>query len=273
MTAPRPPLAETEPVLGTACYPVAPERVPECVIDSGSYRVRYARTLEDLDRVLGLRYQVFNLELGEGLDESHRTGRDEDELDGRMHHLMITVEPTGEVVGTYRMQTPEMATRGGGFYAAEEFDLTSLPAAIVADSIEIGRACVAREHRTGRVLSLLWRGLAEYLVWNQKHHLFGCCSLTSQDPELAAVVHRHLIAVGALHSTLSVAPRPDYRCGPGTPDVGGPAHVPALFQSYLGLGAKILGPPAIDHRFKTIDWLVLLDSRTIDATSYRRFFR
>jgi putative hemolysin len=276
MTSSRQPTVGPDAPTGTACYPIALEAVPDRVIDSGDYRVRYARTLEDLDRVLELRYRIFNLELGEGLEESHRTGRDEDELDARMHHLMILSRSTGQVVGTYRLQTSDMAVRGGGFYAAAEFDLTNLPDAVVRDAVEIGRACVARDHRTGRVLSLLWRGLAEYLTWNGKHHLFGCCSLTSQDPAAGTLVHRHLVATGALHPSLSVEPNADHRC-PGEASEGSASprqpHVPALFQSYLTLGAKVLGPPAIDRRFRTIDWLVILDSRTIDPVSYRRFFR
>lgn len=57
------------------------------------------------------------------------------------------------------------------------------------------------------------------------------------------------------------------------PPTPGPAHIPALFQSYLNLGAKVLGPPAIDRQFKTIDWLVMLDVREIDPMTYRHFFR
>jgi putative hemolysin len=51
-----------------------------------------------------------------------------------------------------------------------------------------------------------------------------------------------------------------------------PAHVPALFQSYLELGAKVCGPPAIDRRFRTIDFLVRLDVRDLEPRIYRMFF-
>lgn len=269
----RPTVSVPEAALGAPTYPSVAHSVPDFALDAGSYLVRYARSPEDLDRVLTLRYQVFNVELGEGLEESHRTGRDEDDLDARMHHLMILSRSSGEVVGTYRMQTAEMASRAGGFYAAQEFDLATLPQDVVARSVEIGRACVARSHRTGRVLSLLWRGLAEYLKWNRKHYLFGCCSLTSQDPSYGVLVHDHLAALGVVHPTLGVAPRPHCRCEGSPSPADAEAHIPALFQSYLSLGAKVLGPPAIDRLFKTIDWLVILDTREIDAATYRRFFR
>lgn len=256
-----------------AQYPIAPESVPDREIVAGSYTVRFARSAEDLDRVLQLRYRIFNLELGEGLDESHQTGRDDDGLDARFHHLMILHRDTGAVVGTYRLQTADMALGYGGFYSGQEFDLSTIPADVTAQSVEIGRACVAREYRNGRVLQLLWRGLAEYLAWNGKHVLFGCCSLTSQDPALGQSVHRHLKAAGSVHPSIQVLPQPacrvEFPIGVPLPD----PSVPALFRTYLQFGAKVLGPPAIDRLFKTIDWLVILDTREIDSATYRFFFR
>ena len=38
--------------------------------------------------------------------------------------------------------------------------------------------------------------------------------------------------------------------------------LPRLFSTYLGIGAKVCSPPAIDRRFKTIDFLVMLDIRS-----------
>jgi putative hemolysin len=50
-------------------------------------------------------------------------------------------------------------------------------------------------------------------------------------------------------------------------------RIPALFQAYLTLGARVLGPPAVDRAFKTIDWLALLDTRELDPITHRTFFR
>jgi putative hemolysin len=261
-----------DPRLPAATYPGSPEAIPDLTLEAGSYTLRFARSAEDLARIQELRYRVFNLELGEGLDESHLTGRDDDGLDRRLHHLMIAHRSTGNVVGTYRMQTSDMAAGTGGFYSSQEFDLATLPGPVLSESIEIGRACVDRAYRNGRVLHLLWQGLAAYLSWNRRHVLFGCCSLTSQDPAAGWAVHRHLEATGSLHPAVRVEPRPGCRLDPAGP-VGPPIKVPALFQAYLNLGAKVLGPPAIDREFKTIDWLVILDVREIDSATYRTFNR
>ncbi len=244
--------------------------VPDLELSAGRYRLKFVRTPEELDLVLRLRYRVFNLELHEGLDSAHHTGRDEDEFDPRFHHLMIEERTTGEVVGTYRMQTGEMAA-AGGYYSGGLFEIEALPEPVLRTAVEVGRACVAKPHRTGRVLHLLWRGLAGYLAWNRKTRLFGCCSLTSQDQAGGTALHLELERRGAVHRSLRVSPRPLHRC-----EAPAALHVvpgiPALFQAYLDLGARALGPPAIDPEFKTIDWLVLLDVEELAPSTFRRFF-
>jgi putative hemolysin len=274
---PERPLPDSNDAASTARvagYPVAAASLPTDVVEAGRYRLSFARTAEDLDRILRLRFTVFNLELGEGLDDAYVTRRDEDDFDQAFHHLLIAHRETGEVVGTYRMQTAAMAAAQGGFYSAAEFDLEGVPAEVLDRSIEIGRACVAREHRNGRVLHLLWRGLAGYLRWNHATSLFGCCSLTSQDPRLGLSVLQRLEQEGRLDRRVRVRPLPALACHDDAPGTAWPEpHIPALFQSYLTLGATVWGPPAMDRAFKTIDFLVGLDVLALAPTVYRSFFQ
>lgn len=256
----------------TTVGPALEMEIPPLFVEAGRYRLRFARTSADLDRIFRLRYQVFNVELQEGLQSSHATGRDEDRFDRAFHHLLIELRESGETVGTYRMQSAAMA-EATGYYSAGLFALEMLPDAVRRSAIEIGRACVAREHRSGRVLHLLWRGLGAYLEWSRSTRLFGCCSLTSQDAPLGASVHRYLGAVGALHPVLGVLPRPECACPLDTAGEPPPPHIPALFQAYLSLGARALGPPAIDREFGTIDWLVMADVADLDPATVRTLFR
>jgi putative hemolysin len=78
------------------------------------------------------------------LETSFATGRDEDEFDLTCHHLIVEHRESGKIIGTYRLQTPEMAAAGHGLYTATEYDLSSLPAEVVRQSVEVGRACIAR---------------------------------------------------------------------------------------------------------------------------------
>lgn len=256
-------------------YPPAPEARYPGTVTQGRYRVRYAADERDLDAVLRLRYQVFNLELHEGLDSSHATGRDEDPFDRSCHHLLVEDSQSGAVVGTYRIQTSEMASASGlGFYSAGEYQLDHLPAEVVARAVEVGRACILREHRNRQVLFLLWKGLARYMEHNQRRFLFGCCSLTSQDPADGLAALAYLRAKGHLHPTIEVPANAGWECTGEEPTAAavGELELPILFRTYLRYRALVCSPPAIDRDFKTIDFLVLFDVEAMAPESRAMFF-
>jgi putative hemolysin len=255
-------------------YPLFTEHLPALELSDGGYFVRFAHRPDELDAILRLRYEVFNLELNEGFESSHETQRDEDEFDAQCHHLMVLERKSGQVIGTYRMQTREMAQAGNGFYSAGEFDLSGLPDEVLNNAVELGRACVAKAHRNMRALLLLWHGLAAYLAHNRKRYLFGCCSLTSQDPAEGKRVMDYLEAHEHVHRALRVMPESGYTCY-GEDFVAAESHsvkIPRLMKIYLTYGAKICGPPAIDRHFKTIDYLGLIDVQQLDPQTYRYFF-
>jgi putative hemolysin len=261
-------------VLEDRAYPATPASLPAGELPGGSYRARFARDVCDLRAIQRLRFEVFNVELAEGLEESWETGMDQDDFDAGCHHLIVEQKSDGAVVGTYRVQTLEMARAFHGLYTAGEFDLSGIPAEVLEQAVETGRACVAAEHRNGRVLTLLWKGLAAYLTWNRKRYLFGCCSLTSQDPHAAKQTYDFLRSGSFVHPTLRTRPQEGYVCYPrefeADPNVS--VELPPLFAGYLKLGAKITGEPALDRAFKTIDFLALLDVQDLDPATVRTFF-
>ena len=260
-----------------ASAPALAERhgpVPDLDHATERYRVRFVRNSADLDEVCRLRFRVFNMEEGEGLQGSWDAGEDRDVFDPQCQHLMVLERGTPErVVGTYRLQVGTAAEAGAGFYSAAEFDLASLPREVLQDSVELGRACIEREHRNRNVLYLLWRGLAAYVLWHRKRYFFGCNSLPSIDPRAGFRMEAWLRANGHLHPRLRVEPRAEYRC----PMVADPAEptadpeVPALFAIYLRYGAKICSPPALDSEFGTIDFFTINDLAELDEPTFRRF--
>src|ERR1041385_2365889 len=167
--------------LRAVAYSACPDMLPQAAFTKGRYVVRFARTAEEPDAVLRLRFRVFNLELNQGVESAYLSGRDRDEFDPTCHRLLVVDSTSGEPVGTYRLRTDEAARGSLGFYSAGEFDLSSLPRHVLEESVEVGRACVAREHRNKQVLFLLWKGLAAYMLHNRKRYFFGCCSLPTQD--------------------------------------------------------------------------------------------
>jgi len=252
-------------------YPVDPHRLPSTVTGDGRYRLRFARDEADLDRVLRLRFEVFNLELAEGLESSFETRRDEDEFDAVVHHLIVEDTADGAIIGTYRIQTGEMAAAYLGYYSSAEYDLTGIPADTLANAVELGRACIAKAHRNRQVLFLLWQGLAEYLIANRKRYLFGCCSITSQEPGVGPRAEMQLREGGHTHPDVRVPARDEYDCDAAAP-VSDEVEIPILFRTYLRHGAKVISAPAIDRRFGTIDFLVLLDVHDMAARSFELYF-
>jgi putative hemolysin len=46
---------------------------------------------------------------------------------------------------------------------------------------------------------------------------------------------------------------------------------PKLLRTYLAIGAKICGPPAIDREFRTIDFLTFLDLHALPPSVRARY--
>lgn len=240
--------------------------VPATNLVLGRYRVRFARTEADLEAVRRLRYAVFNVELGEGLVGAHETGMDADAFDRQCQHLMVIDEETGAVCGTYRMQAARSAREGHGWYTAGEFEMGGIPDELMETAAELGRACVARAHRDKAVLFLLWHGLISYAEHTGVDTYFGCSSLTGTDPEKGVALYAHLVERGHVHETLHAPPRLAMACPltdwpprKGSQRSTDEVEIPKLFATYLRHGAKVLGPPAIDHEFGTIDFLTWIE--------------
>ena len=258
-------------VVETYGTPVSEVEIPKPVVESTAYRLRFADSAEDLEKVFRLRFVVFNLELGEGLDAAYNNGRDSDEFDAVCEHLMVEHRGTGEVVGTYRLQTGRVAAANLGYYSEREFDFS--PYEPIRNSLlELGRACIHRNHRSFEVLTLLWRGIASYAFAHNAQYLVGCSSLTSQCLQKGSDMYWRLQKF-LVTPTLRTRPLPNFRipiraASPETPRM----NPPRLLSTYLSIGAQICGEPAIDRKFRTIDFLTLLDLSKLGATARSRFF-
>jgi len=239
------------------------------VASPANYATRLAQNLADIRAAQRLRFEVFNLELNEGLPQSYQIGRDEDPFDAVCDHLLVEHVPTGQVVGTYRLQTGKTAAKELGYYSAQEFDFHVFDR-LRNEIVELGRACVHRQHRNLVVLGLLWKGIADYARNHEARFLIGCSSLTSQEPTVGASAYADLCRRHLASVELRTQPLPDFECSleqlaPETP------KIPKLLRAYLSVGAKICGPPALDKQFKTIDFLTLLDLESMTLAMRSRF--
>ncbi len=175
-------VAITEAPFQAAVQLPAPAKAePSIHAEAGAYCLRTAHTREDREAACRLRFRVFNVELGEGLESSYETGLDIDRFDAVCEHLVVEEKSTGRIVGTYRMQSGATAKRNLGYYSAQEFELGPYEP-LRSGILELGRAAIDRAHRTPEVLTLLWRGIAQYAHCMGLRYLLGCSSLNSVDP-------------------------------------------------------------------------------------------
>lgn len=234
-----------------------------------AYRMRLAKSSNDIRAAQQLRFEVFNVELREGLSESWRTRLDADRFDEVCDHLVIEHNATGKIAGTYRLQTGEMAAQGCGYYSAQEFDFAPFEP-IRGEIVELGRACIHADHRRGTVLDMLWRGVASYARERGCLRLIGCSSLTSQDPALGRAMFLQLAPEFLAAEPFRTTPLPEFALPDASPLAECPLP-PRLLRTYLAIGAKICGEPALDREFGTIDFLTMIDLTKMPAAASARF--
>lgn len=247
----------------------APDTLPFS-LTLGKYHLRVAETLADREAACRLRFKVFNIELGEGLESSYRTGLDQDHFDLFCDHLIVEDRSRSEIVGTYRMQSGLNAARNLGYYSEQEFNFSPF-ANIRGEVLELGRASIDREHRTSEVLTLLWRGIARFARYYRLRYLIGCSSLNSRDPRQGWSLYSHLEPFQA-EPAFRTDPAPSYELPAGNEASGaGEVKVPRLLKTYIAVGARICGAPAWDREFGTIDFLTLLDLAQLSPAARSRF--
>lgn len=241
---------------------------------TSAYSVRIGLDQRDVEKAQRLRFEVFNRELGEGLRASEATGRDADDFDAVCDHLLIEHVNTAEVVGTYRLQSGQTALDNIGYYSEQEFDF-SVFEGIRSETIELGRACISKEHRNMVVLGLLWKGIAQYAKLHDARYLIGCSSLRSTDPVDGLAAQRKLrSSMAPAHFLTRATPAFDCSCAVEESvlrERERTIEIPRLMRAYLTLGASICGSPALDREFGTIDFLTLLDLRSLGPRAMQKF--
>lgn len=234
---------------------------------SENFILKTADSPFEMKQVLRLRHDVFYKEL-----QSKETANqlDLDELDAICDHLIIIEKKTSKVVGTYRMISSIFSDK---FYSEGEFDLTKVKK-LKGNKLELGRACIHADYRTGAIINLLWKGIAEYIKRTDSKYLFGCASVQTVDPLEASRLLAYLKAENLYSDELGVVPTEPYRSElVENPPVaaGEKQEVPALVQSYILAGAKFHGAPALDRDFQCYDFFMMLKVDEMSRLFRRRY--
>lgn len=250
--------------------------------DIDRFEVRLAETDEDVAAAQRLRYRVFVEEMGaQASPEEHAARLERDEYDPYFEHLLLidkqaAGDPLDRVCGVYRLMRGSKARAGIGFYGASEYDLGKLEN-LERETLELGRSCIAEEHRGGLGMHMMWDSLGEYVNEHNIGVLFGVASFHSADPApiaeaLAYLYHSHLappeLRVKALpehYAEMNVMPADQINKRRAM------QLIPALIRAYLRLGGFVGEGAFVDHDFNTVDVCLILDTATM-TERYRAFY-
>lgn len=239
--------------------------------DDHHLTLRLARDERDLQAAQRLRYRVFVQEMGgDGDMVDHDRQLECDRLDPFFDHLLLVDERRDaalldDVVGVYRLLPGERAAEAGGFYSANEFDLSALHRS-GRRLLELGRSCVHADHRGGMALIRLWNGLADYVMSRDIDILFGPASFHGTDAAILAqplsFLHHNHLAPTELRVTAQGGEfqRMELLEADHVDRWAAMLAIPPLIKAYLRLGGCVGDGAWIDRAFNTTDVCLVMDT-------------
>lgn len=267
------------------------------LVDRGRFQVYCARAgqipwaLQEIGRLRELTFRA----VGEG------TGRcsDVDLFDAFYLHLFLWDAHAAAIAGAYRLGlVDEILPRHGkrGLYTHSLFKYRTRMLDALNPAIELGRSFVRAEYqRSFAPLLLLWSGIARFVERSPQYAvLFGPVSISGRYASASRrLIVEYLSAYSADTRLASqVRPRRPFRDGARTsaPDAAIPAPrsidelsrriaqiehdrkgVPVLLRQYIQLGGRLLGFN-LDRDFAdTLDGLIMVDLRQVDAAVLARY--
>jgi putative hemolysin len=245
--------------------------------DKGPYILKTITDSEELIEALRLRYQVFHREM---IGKTKPQGIDVDEFDFNCDHLAIIDKRSSRIIGTYRLNCSLFSNE---FYSHQEFNLRRI-LETPGVKLELGRACIQQDYRTGVVIALLWRGIAEYMAKTNSNILFGCASIKTESPRQAALLYRHFDLQERFQEEFLCPPTQTFSM-PNldlwiqmmqrelTAEEQSEVQdlIPSLCRAYLKAGAVLGGEPAYDAEFKCIDFLTILERENLNKALWRKY--
>ena len=203
--------------------------------------------------------------------KSKKVKIDSDRFDELCEHLVVIDTSIAHdfVVGTYRLLFKNRNNKSVKFYSQSEFNLNKLLRVKNLSLLEAGRSCVHENYRDGRIIKLLWRGLASYIVSRNVDFIFGCASFPSADAklfckELSYLSYNHRPPerfnsrpLNHLEAKFKKVDSKHYD------DESVFRSLPPLIKAYIRAGAWISDGAVCDFKFNTTDVLVILKSKNI----------
>jgi putative hemolysin len=252
---------------------------PPLLAETKHFLIKLAENPAEIEEAQRLRFRIFNIEQGKGLESSLKHGIDRDEFDEQCLHLIVVEKKNKTIIGTYRLHLGSIALISKGFYSEQEYHIQGLET-IAKSSLELGRSCISPEYRTGAAVALLWAGIATLMNRAGLIYMLGCASLETTDSSVGWALHKYFLHHGKSSKILTATPKNKYILPQGdeykiAEYLRHPQelqkHIPPLFKGYLRAGCEICGEPALDTEFGTIDFLIIVNKESTPER-YKRHF-
>ncbi len=241
------------------------------LIEKTNFIIKIAESYSEIEQAQRLRNKVFS-KVSQGFESKDI---DSDDYDQNADHLIVIDKTLQQVVGTYRFLLSDKVLK---HYSAREFDLTDF-LKLPGRKMELGRASVDPNARAGVIITLLWRGIAEYLKITNSDYMFGCSSmwnLTSHDVfRLCEVFKRK-----NLMSEINVLPLDSHKPKFNPELIQTHSEfddeiiydlIPTLVKTYIHVGSKFTIPPAYDSKLGTYEFFGYVETKNIDPAFRKKY--
>lgn len=247
----------------------------QVLIETDSYIVKTISEPSELRETFRLRYDVFFREFAGRGDRFTMMPYDVDLHDFACDHLVVMDKASKKIIATYRLLFQEDGEKKH-FYTEGEFDLSAFHA-IPGNKLELGRACVHKDFRTGAVVNLLWKGMVQYAKKTNTRYMFGCSSLCRKEFAALPYIREQLTKRNAVVTDYTVSARSEFALS-RYPEVKLPEEIsdshrsmPSLINMYLLAGAKMGTELAYDAEMDCLDFFTVMDFSQLPASFERRF--
>lgn len=214
-----------------------------------------------------LRYQSF---FGNENVTSKSLRIDSDKYDRFSEHLVVIDKSysSKKVVGTYRLLNSKKLPKNMELYTSTEFNIKNLLAR-EEKILEVGRSCVDKNYRDGRIIKLLWRGLASQIVSQKVDLVIGCASFFEKNvdmikDQLSYLIHFHCppknyntFPLISKKVNLDIVKKEELELKKVF------RKLPPLIKAYTRTGAWIGKGAVLDNVFNTIDVCIILKSKNM----------
>ena len=196
---------------------------------------------------------------------------DSDEYDKFCDHLVVIDKSvsSNHVVGTYRLMINYSNNSKGDFYTETEFDLYNLKK-LDLKILEVGRSCVHKNYRDGKIIRLLWRGLSTYIKKSKVDFIIGCASFQCSNTNKIRNQLSFLKSFYSAPKKYLTFPLKSKNAKWKSADISKISKLkifkslPPLIKAYLRVGAWVGEGAVFDPHFRTIDICIILKSDKID---------